>query len=72
MNKKKWFYSMAWLTLALPSFGQKKNDNQPQIHSTLRGKYEYQTEDKKGRFEVRFARVSISDRVLPKVDWRVR
>ena len=70
MNKKKWFYSMAWLTLALPSFGQKKIDNQPQIHGTLRGKYEYQTEDKKGRFEVRSARVSISGRVLPKVEYK--
>lgn len=32
----------------------------PQIHGTIRAKYEYQPEDNKGRFEVRTARVSIS------------
>lgn len=64
------FYGLAHSGITI--FRTKKNDNQPQIHGTLRGKYEYQTEDKKGRFEVRSARVSISGRVLPKVDWRVR
>lgn len=64
------FYGLAHF--GITNFRTKKIENQPQIHSTLRGKYEYQTEDKKGRFEVRSARVSISGRVLPKVDWRVR
>ena len=35
------------------------------IHGTLRGKYEYQTEEGEGRFEVRNARISIDGNILP-------
>ena len=40
------------------------------IHGTLRGKYEYQAEDNEGRFEVRTARVSVSGKLLPVVDYK--
>lgn len=40
------------------------------IGGTLRGKYEYQTQDKKGRFEVRTARVNVSGSLNPVVDYK--
>lgn len=42
----------------------------PSIHGTLRGKYEYQTEEREGRFEVRTARVSVEGRVIPEVEYK--
>ncbi len=45
-------------------------DRTPQIHGTLRGKYEYQTEDDKGRFEVRNARVSVSGKVIEALEYK--
>ncbi|MGI6243131.1 MAG: porin [Prevotella sp.] len=55
---------IAALTLSSHCFAQDENDKNtvnidPRIHGTLRGKYEYQPEDKAGRFQVRTARVSI-------------
>ncbi len=38
---------------------QDKTDLTPHIHGTLRGKYEYQTGEGEGRFEVRNARVDV-------------
>lgn len=35
-------------------------DYLPEIHGTIRGKYEYQTETSESRFEVRNARFSVS------------
>lgn len=40
------------------------------IGGTLRGKYEYQTGEEKGRFEVRTARVSVSGEVNPAVSYK--
>lgn len=45
-------------------------DRTPEIHGTLRGKYEYQTEDNKGRFEVRNARVSIGGKIIDAVSYK--
>lgn len=42
----------------------------PVIHGTVRGKYEYQTEESEGRFEVRNARVSVEGNVLPSVSYK--
>ena len=66
------------LLLTTAAFGQakddagdgKKLDKQtmeikdylPEIHGTIRGKYEYQTETGESRFEVRNARFSVSGR----------
>ena len=65
------------LLLTTAAFGQakddagdgKKLDKQtmeikdylPEIHGTIRGKYEYQTETGESRFEVRNARFSVSE-----------
>ena len=70
------------LLLAATAFGQakedagdgKKLDKQtmewkdylPEIHGTIRGKYEFQTETEESRFEVRNARFSVSGNVLIK------
>ncbi len=42
-----------------------KADYLPEIHSTLRSKFEYQPQMGAGRFQVRTARVSITGNVLP-------
>lgn len=47
-----------------------KIDRTPQIHGTLRGKYEFQTEEGRGRFEVRNARVSVSGNVVEAVEYK--
>lgn len=44
--------------------------HRPEIHATLRAKYEYQPQPGKGRFEVRNARVSIEGKVLPAVGYK--
>lgn len=54
--------------LAISCFGQ--NDWCPEIHGTIRGKYEYQPEVRTNRFEVRNARFSISGRAHPLVDYK--
>ena len=74
------------LLLATMAFGQakedagdgKKLDKQtmefkdylPEIHGTIRGKYEYQTETSESRFEVRNARFSVSGNVHPIVAYK--
>lgn len=40
------------------------------IGGTVRSKYEYQTEDKKGRFEVRTARVNVTGHINPIVSYK--
>lgn len=45
-------------------------DRTLQLHGTLRGKYEYQTGEDKGRFEVRNARLSVSGKPLPVVEYK--
>ena len=45
-------------------------DYLPEIHGTIRSKYEYQTTMNAGRFEVRNARVSITGNLLPKVAYK--
>ena len=42
-------------------------DRTPKIGGTIRSKYEYQTEEGEGRFEVRTARVSVSGNVTKEV-----
>ena len=45
-------------------------DYMPEIHGTIRSKYEYQTTMGAGRFEVRNARVSFTGNVLPTVAYK--
>lgn len=45
-------------------------DYLPEIHGTIRGKYEYQTETNESRFEVRNARFSVTGNVHPIVAYK--
>ena len=56
--------------LAGAGYAQKKTDYIPKIHGTIRGKYEYQYEEKEGRFEVRNARFSLTGNVAPIVSYK--
>lgn len=47
-----------------------QTDYRPEIHGTIRGKYEYQPEMNSGRFEVRNARFSLSGKVAPVVSYK--
>lgn len=58
------------LFLVLPSHAQDSIDYRPQLHGTLRGKYEYQTQDQAGRFEVRTARVSVTGLITRDIDYK--
>jgi hypothetical protein len=49
---------------------EKVNNYTPIIHGTIRGKYEYQPDDSKGRFEVRNARFSVEGNVSPAVAYK--
>ena len=42
----------------------------PEVHGTIRGKYEYQTEEGEGRFQVRNARFSLSGKVVSAVSYK--
>lgn len=42
----------------------------PEIHGTVRAKYEYEPQIEKGRFEVRNARLSVEGRVVPIVRYK--
>ena len=42
----------------------------PEIHGTIRGKYEYQTSTNEGRFEVRNARISVDGKVNEYVGYK--
>lgn len=58
-----------FLLIAATSSGQEFLKSM-KIGGTLRGKYEYQTEDKEGRFEVRNARVNVSGDINPTVSYK--
>ena len=40
------------------------------IHGTIRSKYEYQTQDAEGRFEVRNARISVDGKLSPVIEYK--
>ncbi len=67
-NSKQIALVAAWL-LSVPA-GTGAQTATMHIGGTLRGKYEYQTGEGKGRFEVRTARVSVSGEVNPVVAYK--
>lgn len=42
----------------------------PEIHGTIRAKYEYEPQIDKGRFEVRNARISVNGNILPIISYK--
>ncbi len=73
MNKK--MMTMAMLAMMTASaFAQATEDETfsktPKIGGTIRAKYEYQTEEGEGRFEVRTARINVAGKVAPSVSYK--
>ena len=65
------FFIAAMLAIAIAGDAQeKKTEFTPEIHGTVRSKYEYQTEECEGRFEVRNARISITGKVIDAVSYK--
>lgn len=60
------------LALACPKSGaqEAKSVYIPEIHGTVRAKYEYEPSEGKGRFEVRNARVSVEGKIIPIVGYK--
>lgn len=60
------------MTFCLAAMQMTAQKNQPtmKIGGTIRGKYEYQTQDQKGRFEVRTARVDVAGNINPIVSYK--
>lgn len=47
-----------------------KSEYMPEIHGTIRAKYEYEPPINKGRFEVRNARVSVEGKIIPVIRYK--
>ncbi|MDR0962552.1 MAG: OprO/OprP family phosphate-selective porin [Mediterranea sp.] len=62
--------SLLLLAVLLPTAAVQAQNFVPEIHGTIRTKYEYQTEMDASRFEVRTARISASGQVLPIVAYK--
>lgn len=52
------------------AYGEEKHIYIPDIHGTIRAKYEYEPPIKKGRFEVRNARLSVEGKIIPIVRYK--
>lgn len=72
MNNKKLILPLLALCVGLPLHAQEEDkvDLTPKVHCTIRGKYEYQTEEGDGRFQVRNARVSLEGKVAKAVEYK--
>lgn len=70
---KKIISMAALLTVCGATLAQQQTQSKiftTEVHGTLRGKYEYQPDDNKGRFEVRNARFSLSGKVAETVEYK--
>ena len=73
MDKKFLLLALSAIFAVVPMSAQDDGDKvgrTPKIHGTIRGKYEYQTEEGEGRFQVRNARVSIEGNVTKVVSYK--
>lgn len=72
MNNKKLILPLLALCVGLPLHAKEEDkvDLTPKVHGTIRGKYEYQTEEGDGRFQVRNARVSLEGKVAKAVEYK--
>lgn len=73
--------ALALLACGLPAAAQSDDEQttekktempswMPSLSGTLRGKWEYQTNEKENRFEVRTARIALDGKVVPLVEYR--
>lgn len=61
---------VAWLLMTPPIAAQESTPKEMKIGGTLRSKYEFQTEEGEGRFEVRTARVNLTGRLSDVVSYK--
>lgn len=63
-----------WICIsAIPANGQEnlhKSGYLPEIHGTIRAKYEYEPPIDKGRYEIRNARLSVEGKIIPIVKYK--
>ncbi len=59
-----------FLFISYAAWSQDDTSYRPRIGGTLRGKYEYQTQEGEGRFQVRTARVNVQGKVAPIVEYK--
>lgn len=60
----------SWPSGASATAQESKNPYLPQIHGTIRAKYEYEPQIDKGRFEIRNARLSVEGKIIPIVRYK--
>lgn len=61
----------ALLGAAMTAAAQSADEQSPvNVHGTIRSKYEYQTEENEGRFEVRNARISVDGKLSPVISYK--
>lgn len=73
MNIKCLLLALLALLASVPALADDDTDGVdmiPKVHGTIRGKYEYQTDEGKGRFQVRNARFSIVGNVTEQVSYK--
>lgn len=70
MKVRLYLFLLTGLSVPVQLTAQEKPDYRPEIHGTVRAKYEYQPDEEAGRFEVRNARVSVTGQVNPIVTYK--
>lgn len=68
MNKN--HLMVALLMVSMGMSAQEEKGWMPKIGGTIRSKYEYQTQEGEGRFEVRTARVNVAGQITPIVSYK--
>lgn len=56
--------------IAFPIYSQGKSPYIPDVHGTIRAKYEYEQEIDKGRFEIRNARIALEGMIIPVIRYK--
>lgn len=70
MGKYNYVIAAAMLMMVGSVTAQESDSFLPEIHGTIRAKYEYEPQIDKGRFEIRNARVSVEGKVIPIVRYK--
>lgn len=61
---------LLFLSIAIECIAREKDSYVPDIHGTIRAKYEYEPSVGKGRFEIRNARVGIDGKIIPVIRYK--
>lgn len=61
---------LSLLIIPIPMLSQEHSQYMPDIHGTIRAKYEYEPDIDKGRFEIRNARIGLEGMIIPIVRYK--